>query len=587
MHEKCGRAGEVRRRVKPSKWAERNISFRHDKTAGLDRFDLSLTPYLRDVLDSWDFAGHVREITVVAPEQTGKTLGGWIAGLLWSMIHEPCLSLVCYPSLDIAGKINTDKLQPLMLEIPRLKDQLSMPRSKGLDRYNFSDCTSYFMGAGSRVTSHSAKIRIADEPDDYIEHEGQVTLLQDLRKRARSFNESLFVKVCSPTSVDGPIWREFLESSQGYWYLRCLGCGKLTLRSCDIHNLNWEVKEIEGVGRVAGGTERLVCPVCQHSHVEADKREMNLSGGYIHKVEDLIETKPGYQWGALASQWKSLGWGEIAKAQLEAGKRASIKRQIYLDNSIRGLPFRPRRTQGTAEQALLSHCAPLPLPSELEAVFLAADTQDNCWYWVIRGIDSKENTYLLDHGQSKTLTELDAIIKKGWEGIPCALACIDEGGHRSIEVTRYVSGARGVYGYKGTGGHKNRFNIDGKRIWGAALTYQSDLLYYIYSQGDKTGAYWFLPPEIDTEYQDQMLAMKPSGKEKDEGYDKWSNGEADDHYFDCEKMLTMLFEVAKEGLPASMWRRKEGVWIKKAVRRDRPASKGGGWMGGNSNRWKI
>jgi hypothetical protein len=231
----------------------------------------------------------------------------------------------------------------------------------------------------------------------------------------------------------------------------------------------------------------------------------------------------------------------------------------------------------------------LPEASALEAVFLAADTQDAGWYWVMRGVDSKESTYLLGHGQCKTLTELDAVIKGGWSGIPCALACIDEGGHRAVEVTRYVNGARGVYGYKGTGGHKNRFNIDGKRIWGAALTYQSDLLYYIYSQGDKSGAYWFLPPEIDSEYQDQILAVRPVGSEKDSGYDKWSNGDADDHYFDCEKMLTMLFEVAKEGLPASMWRRREGVWIKKkaAARPERVKreSGGGGWMGRTGKKW--
>ena len=576
MLEKCARAGEIRRRIKPSEWAESCISFRNDKSSGHERFDLSLTPYLRDVLDAWDFAGRVREVTVVAPEQTGKTLGGWVAGLLWSMIYEPCLSLVCYPSLDIAEKINTDKLQPLMLEIPRLRDQLSQPRSKGIDRYNFSDLTSYFMGAGSRVTSHSAKIRIADEPDDYQAHDGKVPIMQDLRKRARSFDESLFVKVCSPTTTDGPIWLEYLDSSQGYWHLRCIGCGQLTMRSCDIHNLNWET--VEGGGAHVAGSERLTCPACGRNHVESEKRAMNLSGAYIHKVPELVDNKPGYQWGSLASQWKSLGWGEIARAQIEAGKKASVKKQIYLDNSIRGLPFRPRRHHGTPEQAVLSHCAPMPNPDDLEAVFLAADTQDTCWYWVMRGIDSKESTYLLDHGKCKTITELDAVIKKGWNGISCALACIDEGGHRSVEVTRYVSQARGVYGYKGTGGHKNRFTIDGKRIWGASLTYQSDLLYYIYSHADRSAAYWYLPVDVKAEYTDQILAMRPPGKEKDEGYDKWTNGDADDHYFDCEKMMTALFEVAKEGLPPSIWRRQEGVWVKRKSAAAAPRMQTSGWM---------
>jgi len=147
---------------KPSEWAENNISFKDDVSAKTDGYlDLALSPYLRDVLDAWD-TDEVKEITVVAPEQTGKTLS-WLAPLLWTFVYKPCLSLVCYPSDDLGEKINNEKLKPLMRQIPKLKAELDLPRSTKKDCYHFSNLKSYFMGAGSRVTSQSAKIRVADE----------------------------------------------------------------------------------------------------------------------------------------------------------------------------------------------------------------------------------------------------------------------------------------------------------------------------------------------------------------------------------------------------------------------------------------
>jgi len=82
--------------------------------------------------------------------------------------------------------------------------------------------------------------------------------------------------VCSPTTINGKIWEEFLKSSQGYFTLRCKGCGKLTMRSCDLHNLQFESDYHEELRTyvVRKGSERLVCPVCHHEHVESDKAWM-------------------------------------------------------------------------------------------------------------------------------------------------------------------------------------------------------------------------------------------------------------------------------------------------------------------------
>ena len=309
-------------------WASEFINFKYDHSARIkDKINLSLTSYLIDPINAWDYTGTIREVTVCAPEQTGKTLS-WVVGLLWSFIYTPCLSLVCYESDNKAAEINKDKLLPLMKAIPELSAELAMPKSFRSDRYSFSNLTSYFQGAGSRISSKSSRVNVADEQDDWQEHDNQVDNIQDMRKRLRSFDESLLYKVCTVKGSNpkdkkssgvkaSRIWGEFLNSSQGYWHLACQNADcqsqkwqkykGLTMRSCDVHNLQFNVDKENNLQE---NSCRLVCPVCGFEHEEKLKQQMNSQGGYIHKKPERLKGKfvhYGFQWGALASPWETLG----------------------------------------------------------------------------------------------------------------------------------------------------------------------------------------------------------------------------------------------------------------------------------------
>ena len=98
---------------------------------------------------------------------------------------------------------------------------------------------SYFQGAGSKIISKSCKIVIGDEVDAWPKI-GQLDNVADLKKRTRSYNNSICFLISTPSQVNGNIWKSFLRGSQGYWHLRCKGCGELTMRSCDTNNLQFE-----------------------------------------------------------------------------------------------------------------------------------------------------------------------------------------------------------------------------------------------------------------------------------------------------------------------------------------------------------
>jgi hypothetical protein len=272
---------------------------------------------------------------------------------------------------------------------------------------------------------------------------------------------------------------------------------------------------------------------------------MNLQGEYVHVKEDRIEEKPSFQWGALASQAPDFSWDKVAQAQLDAGSSGSLKKQILFDNSFRGLPFRERRRDEKKEIAMKRHCA--PVPEKLLYNLMAIDTQDDCFYYTVRGYDGNNNSYLLDCGKIPTIEQLAKLWDTAFLGQKCIMGIIDSGGHRTREVGEFVSGKGGMYMYKGRGQLAYRrweASKDTKKlILCNPNIYKAELLYTMYGLENKGKHYWFLPPEIDSTYMQQMLDHKPdNGKRDGNKYVNWiSTG--NDHLFDCEKELLMLNEM--------------------------------------------
>ena len=61
-------------------WAEKNINFSNDISAQRNFLDFSLYPYQVDILKQWEDLKHIKNVTVVAPEQMrkNKSIRSWI-----------------------------------------------------------------------------------------------------------------------------------------------------------------------------------------------------------------------------------------------------------------------------------------------------------------------------------------------------------------------------------------------------------------------------------------------------------------------------------------------------------------------------
>jgi hypothetical protein len=549
-------------------WVQENINLDLDSSSGHSgNVDLSITPYLKKPLDFWcrDTGG---KMTVMAVEQTGKS-SVWKWGMLWIIEHAPAPSLIVYPSAENAADTAADSFEPLMHGIPRLAMELSRPHAKRRNCYRFSSMSLYYAGGGADIISKPLKIVVGDEVDFWIQHADKVDNVRNLDKRGRTFPDALRVLVCSPTERGGIIAREFHDSSQGYWHLRCEGCGELTMRSADIFNMQWEMRSVDDDREnlsIIPESIRLVCPKCKREHFEKEKRQMNIDGDYVHAVPERLDEHEGYQWGALASQFHGLRWIEIAKAQLKAGRSANINDQKLFDNSFRGLPFYPRKSELQDKDAILKHCGPAPAEADILNIFMGVDTQDNGYFYVVMALCRKGSMHVLRWGfEPDNAGLLSVFHSKQVYGIHIISCIVDEGGHRPKDVAKLVT-VPGIYAWKG--GHKGQekwavSKTNRKRLLGRAKMFQADLLYYLYSQPDRSNSYLFFPEGLDTmpNGQDLLLhvsSMKPNKMKKDgDLYENWEcDSDRTDHYFDCLKILLCMIEYARRYFPAKVWRGK-------------------------------
>ena len=164
---------------------------------------------------------------------------------------------------------------------------------------------------------------------------GAFGIVKDARKRMRSFDDSLMILVCTPTVEQGPIWQEYLDSSQGVYHLRCQNCGELSIATNTLKHFQFEcVLNDDDSKTYTEGSARIVCPACSHEHSSSDRERLIDQGGYIHKFPEKRSTKPGFQAGVLASKLSVFDWDQLAKIQLQCGRSADLKDRMYFANSI-------------------------------------------------------------------------------------------------------------------------------------------------------------------------------------------------------------------------------------------------------------
>jgi len=528
----------------------------------------------------------VEELDISGPEQFGKS-SCWQKPAVHKIRFFPGPKFIMYEEERKAQKINNRRFLPMIKSVPELKKMLDdNPRMAKMGSYEFPNGYLDFDGAGTDKTSQEYCFVYGDETDTWhLPFSRKLAQIKNLEKRMRTYRENgefSQLVLCSSakgTEDDSAIHQRLKMSSMHVFHLCCLYCGgaidttQIDWKRDDNNRkrggLRWKVEN----GVAIPDSIRLHCPECDKKHRESDAKKMAElaveelgDAGYIAKHPER-ETHIGCIFGGLSSP-DCLRWSTIAKERIELTESNDFEITRTFHNSIRGVavPTGDERDQ-EAEADIKSHCADEPITEEdVMCVLGSADTQESPWgwYWIIRAIDKKHNTHLLDCGFAYEKAQLETAFNAKYMGRKVDWAIVDQGGTNADDVKDLAKRYRNIWQYKGNTRQaelwkKSKTQGQIKLLLADAERFQMRLLRLIYDQHDRDNHYWFLPvpdefkeaPFADDDGDFDYLTNIVNVRDLREGKNShlrqnWScrSHERRD-YFDCEKMMLVLMAKFK------------------------------------------
>src|SRR5437870_2942673 len=246
-----------------SAWADAYRFLSNTASAEPGQWRTARTPYLREIMDCLSPSHPAQRIVVMAGAQIGKTECGnnWMG----YVIHRsPGPMLMVQPTVEVAKRVSKQRIAPMIEASPVLHERVAESRSRDsgntVQVKEFEGGLLIITGANSGAGLRSMPIRFLfmDEVDEYpgdVDGQGDPVALAE--KRTSTFSRRKVLLTSTPT-IKGlsRIEREFLDSDQRRFFLRCPSCGHadfLTWRDLGHHRIEWDEGKPDTAHMVCGG----------------------------------------------------------------------------------------------------------------------------------------------------------------------------------------------------------------------------------------------------------------------------------------------------------------------------------------------
>ena len=266
-----------------SEWADQYRQLSGKGSAEPGQWRTERTPYLREPMDCLSPSHPARRVVMMFGSQLGKTE----AGLNWlgAIIHLwPAPTLMVQPSLDMAKRLNRQRLAPLLSDTPVVAERIPPPRSRDSGNTmflkEFQGGLFVLTGANSAsgLQSMPAANLFADEVSSYpIEADDKGDPLENAEARTTTFARGKVLITSTPGERGAcRVTTEFENrSDRRRFHVPMPCCGSFEVLRWREHMV-WERPDAEVMCR---------CPACGE-----------LVGEH-HKATML----PGGQWRATAA----------------------------------------------------------------------------------------------------------------------------------------------------------------------------------------------------------------------------------------------------------------------------------------------
>ena len=324
-------------KVALSDWAEKNIFLSDTLTEFPGYLDLSMSPYMKHILDAIDNPKY-NKFTWISSVQTGKTLFQMILAAYF-MSEDPSNILLFEPDGALARSIAVERFNPLIACNPFLKSLFTSQKAKNNDEEKiFTGGYLNFCSAGSlnAVISRSARIVLLDEVDSYVkdlkDKGNPIKLAED---RTIQQPRSKFIMVGSPKGEDSELFRNYDNSNQAVVEYACLYCGEyqeLKFRGKTSKNEKYGLVWDEGS---EGHGEVFRCKYCLKDMREQDKFRFFKNSRLKCNTDSPVEKNHFGLWtNGLYSMSPKLTWEQIAIDHVSAHRRKDKADRKSFTNSI-------------------------------------------------------------------------------------------------------------------------------------------------------------------------------------------------------------------------------------------------------------
>lgn len=411
--------------LKVSEWAERHRMLPSKTSASPGQWS-NVPYYTVDVMDAF-VDPWVETITIMASVQSSKTESVYNM-LGFAICEDPAPALVVMPTIGLMKRANK-KILSMIRESEEMAQHItSNPDDLTKQELQLDNLCITFATAGSTADLRNVEVRycLMDETDDYpMEVSDQGSPIEMAEARTTTFWNRKIIHVCTPTTDDGYIAREYGRSDQSKYWVPCPYCkGYQKLSMSRIKHLGEKLGEWPRdrrgfdyirLNRVA----RYECEHCGAEIDDRDKRWMLRFGTWIpegHSIEkdgSVAIPMPrsihrGFQWSSLISPWRS--FSDVA-AQFFKTKDDPETYKTFV-NLWLGEPWKQEEKKRETSEILQlkSSRGELVCPPNTIAITLGADNQKYGKWVVVRAWQRMEGTiesHLIRYGFLETWEDLE------------------------------------------------------------------------------------------------------------------------------------------------------------------------------------
>ena len=432
-------------------WASDEIILSERQTQMPGPFSTTMTPYLNEPLECFADVD-VSDLVLVFGTQLGKTTMIQV-GTAWRVCNKPQPFVWVMPTEGLAKSFSETRWMPLFDDSPTLSDQKpSNPNKfKNLEQH-FRRCTGNFVGSNSpaNLASRPAGLLLLDEVDKFAgETDQETSALHLAENRTKSFVGALRVKTSTPTTVDGPIWQEYLKGTQEKFLLPCPHCAeRIELLWEQVRwdkeaktDEKWDMSKVEE-------SAHYECQHCKESINDGMKMEMLQEGVWIASNPSAQKGFRSFHLNSLYAPWRSCSFGALAVKFLRDGE--TIQGLQDFTNSTMAMPWEQVETSiGDARilglKGEYDHATcPIEDPA---SIVLCADVGQSESHWVVTAFAHDGSAYVIDYGTVLAVEDMLGLIGKqyptpsgemvqaecglidsGWATYRVYQTCMDSGG---------------------------------------------------------------------------------------------------------------------------------------------------------------